>query len=138
MMDPPHLRLSLARSEGRELRKYQSYDPMMNFLLKIAGAGSPSCQARSRRSWSGARSDDNLEAGVEVDVYAGASIKRKAGILKSDAKAWAHLLTHRYRNPFCESCAKDEAFQIRTRSVPTTSQGVRRRDHIRRTNKVKN
>ena len=50
--------------------------------------------------------EDDPDAGIEVDVYEGSSIKRKVGVLKRDANSIAHLLTHRYRNPFCESCVK--------------------------------
>ena len=50
--------------------------------------------------------EDDPDAGIEVDVYEGSSIKRKVGVLKKDANSIAHLLTHRYRNPFCESCVK--------------------------------
>ena len=49
--------------------------------------------------------EDDPDAGIEVDVYEGSSIKRKVGVLKKDANSIAHLLTHRYRNiryPFCE------------------------------------
>ena len=38
--------------------------------------------------------EDDPDAGIEVDVYEGSSIKRKAGVLKSDANS-IHLLTHR-------------------------------------------
>ena len=53
--------------------------------------------------------EDDPDAGIEVDVYEGSSIKRKVGVLKRDANSIAHLLTHSYRNPFhpfCESCVK--------------------------------
>ena len=50
--------------------------------------------------------EDDPDAGIEFDVYEGSSIKRKVGVLKKDANSIAHLLTHRYRNPFCESCVK--------------------------------
>ena len=49
--------------------------------------------------------EDDPDAGMEVDVYEGSWIKRKVGVLKKDDSI-AHLLTHRYRNPFCESCVK--------------------------------
>ena len=42
--------------------------------------------------------EDDPDAGIEVDVYEGSSIKRKVGVLKRDADSIAHLLTHRYRN----------------------------------------
>ena len=38
--------------------------------------------------------EDDPDAGIEVDVYEGSSIKRKVGVLKRDANSIAHLLTH--------------------------------------------
>ena len=61
-------------------------------------------------------SEADPDAGIEVDVYEGSSIKRKVGILKRDANSVAHLLTHRYRNPFCESCVKAKMRHFRSRT----------------------
>ena len=60
--------------------------------------------------------EDDPDAGIEVDVYEGSSIKRKVGVLKRDADSIAHLLTHRYRNPFCESCVKAKMRHFRSRT----------------------
>ena len=60
--------------------------------------------------------EDDPDAGIEVDVYEGSSIKRKVGVLKRDANSVAHLLTHRYRNPFCESCVKAKMRHFRSRT----------------------
>ena len=60
--------------------------------------------------------EDDPDAGIEVDVYKGSSIKRKVGVLKKDANSIAHLLTHRYRNPFCESCVKAKMRHFRSRT----------------------
>ena len=49
-------------------------------------------------------------------MYEGSSIKRKVGVLKKDANSIAHLLTHRYRNPFCESCVKAKMRHFRSRT----------------------
>ena len=49
-------------------------------------------------------------------MYEGSSIKRKVGVLKRDANSIAHLLTHRYRNPFCESCVKAKMRHFRSRT----------------------
>ena len=51
-----------------------------------------------------------------IDVYEGSSIKRKVGVLKRDANSVAHLLTHRYRNPFCESCVQAKMRHFRSRT----------------------
>ena len=37
-------------------------------------------------------------------------------VLKKDADSIAHLLTHRYRNPFCESCVKAKLRHFRSRT----------------------
>ena len=50
--------------------------------------------------------DADPEAGVEVDIYEGASTKKRISTLKDDANTLTHLLTHRYRNPLCEPCVK--------------------------------
>ena len=64
--------------------------------------------------------DADPEAGIEVDIYEGASMKKRIGTLKDDAKNDAntltHLLTHRYRNPFCESCVKAKMRHFRSKS----------------------
>ena len=39
-----------------------------------------------------------------------------SGVLKRDANSVAHLLSHRYRNPFCESCVKAKMRHFRSRT----------------------
>ena len=60
--------------------------------------------------------DADPEAGIEVDIYEGASIKKRIGTLKDDANTLTHLLTHRYRKPFCESCVKAKMRHFRSKS----------------------
>ena len=62
--------------------------------------------------------DDDVdpEAGVEVDIYEGASIKKRIGTLKDDANTLTHLLTHGYRNLFCESRVKAKMRHFRSKS----------------------
>ena len=60
--------------------------------------------------------DADHEAGIEVDIYEGASVKKRTGTLKDDANTLTHLLTHRYRNPFCESCMKAKMTHFRSKS----------------------
>ena len=70
-------------------------------------------EARGR----GCEGDDaDREAGIEVDIYEGASINKRIGTLKDDANTLTHLLTHRYRNPFCESCVKAKMRRFRSKS----------------------
>ena len=59
---------------------------------------------------------DEDDPDAEVDVCEGSSIKRKVGVLKRDANSVAHLLPHRYRNPFCESCVKAKMRHFRSRT----------------------
>ena len=60
--------------------------------------------------------DADPEAGIEVDIYEGASIKKRIGTLKDDANTLTHLLTHRYRNQFSESCVKAKMRHFRCKS----------------------
>ena len=60
--------------------------------------------------------DADPEAGIEVDIYEGASKKKRIGTLKDDANTLTHLLTHRCRNPFCESCVKAKMRHFRSKS----------------------
>ena len=60
--------------------------------------------------------DADPEAGIEVDNYEGASIKKRIGTLKDDTNTLTHVLTHRYRNPLCESCVKAKMRHFRSKS----------------------
>ena len=60
--------------------------------------------------------DADPEAGIEVDICEGASIKKRISTLKGDANTLTHLLPHRYRNPFCESCVKAKMRHFRSKS----------------------
>ena len=60
--------------------------------------------------------DADPEAGIEVDIYEGAPIEKRIGTLKDDANTLTHVLTHRYRNPFCESCVKAKMRHFRSKS----------------------
>ena len=53
--------------------------------------------------------DADPEAGIEFDI------KKRIGTLKDDANSLTHLLTHRYRNPFCESCVKAKMRHFRSK-----------------------
>ena len=55
--------------------------------------------------------DDGL---IEVDVHEGEQRMAKPGVLKAEAKTIAHLLTHRYRNPYCQSCVRAKMKHFRT------------------------
>ena len=51
---------------------------------------------------------------IEVDVHEGEQRMAKPGALKAEAKTISHLLTHRYRNPFCQSCVRAKMKHFRT------------------------
>ena len=55
--------------------------------------------------------DDGM---IEVDVHEGEQRMAKPGVLKAEAKTISHLLTHRYRNPFCQSCVRAKMKHFRT------------------------
>ena len=59
--------------------------------------------------------DADPEAGIEVDIYEGASIKKRIGTLKDDANTLTRLLTHRYRNTFSELCVKAKMRHFRSK-----------------------
>ena len=45
--------------------------------------------------------DDDV---IDVDEEDGGVRLSKRGTLKNEARSKLHLLTHRYKNPYCESC----------------------------------
>ena len=51
---------------------------------------------------------------IEVDVYEGEQRMAKPGALKAEAKTISHLLTHRNRNPYCQSCVRAKMKHFRT------------------------
>ena len=58
---------------------------------------------------------DHDEDEVEVDDGEGIARKAKVGTLKAEAKTLSHLCTHRYRNPYCESCIRAKMRRLKTR-----------------------
>ena len=61
--------------------------------------------------------DDADPEGIEVDIYEGASMKKRIGTSKDDANTLTHLLTHRYRPIMREG--EDEAFQVQVWCIST-------------------
>ena len=51
---------------------------------------------------------------LEVDVVDGASRMVRRGTLKAEARTIQHLLTHRYKNPYCESCIRAKMRDYKT------------------------
>ena len=51
-----------------------------------------------------AREDDDDV--IDVDEEDGGVRLSKRGTLKNEARSKLHLLTHRYKNPYCESCVR--------------------------------
>ena len=62
----------------------------------------------------GEEDEDEGEGVIEVDVHEGEPRMAKPGALKAEAKTMAHLLTHRYRNPYCQSCVRAKMKHFRT------------------------
>eukprot|EP00439_Symbiodinium_sp_Y106_P065650 s1162_g10.t1 len=59
--------------------------------------------------------DDDDEKEIEVEGEGAPAKKAKIGTLKAEASTLAHLCTHRYRNPYCESCIRAKMKHFRTR-----------------------
>ena len=57
--------------------------------------------------------DDERE--IEVEGEGVPARKAKVGTLKAEANTLAHLCTHRYRNPYCESCIRAKMKHFRTK-----------------------
>ena len=62
----------------------------------------------------GGEDEDEGEGVIEVDVHEGEPRLAKPGALKAEAKTMSHLLTHRYRNPYCQSCVRAKMKHFRT------------------------
>ena len=58
---------------------------------------------------------DDPEGLIEVEVERGESRYAKPGTLKREAKTLDHLMTHRYSNPFCDSCIRAKMRHFQTR-----------------------
>ena len=58
---------------------------------------------------------DDPEGMIEVDVERGESRYAKPGTLKREAKTLDHLMTHRYSNPYCNSCMRAKMRHFKTR-----------------------
>ena len=59
-------------------------------------------------------SDDEDDGGLEVDVVDGIPRLAKPGVLKNEAKSILHLLTHRYKNPYCKACVRAKMKHFKT------------------------
>ena len=55
------------------------------------------------------------EDDIEVDVVEGESRVAKRGTLKREANSLHHKLTHRYKNPYCDSCIRAKMKHFKTR-----------------------
>ena len=49
---------------------------------------------------------EDAAEGDEIDVVEGESRVAKRGTLKREANSLNHKLTHRYKNPYCDSCIR--------------------------------
>ena len=55
------------------------------------------------------------EDDIEIDVVEGESRVAKRGTLKREANGLNHKLTHRYKNPYCDSCIRAKMKHFKTR-----------------------
>ena len=58
--------------------------------------------------------DEDEEGLLEVDVVDGETRLSKPGVLKNEAKSVLHLMTHRYKNPYCKSCVRAKMKHYKT------------------------
>ena len=58
--------------------------------------------------------DDADDRDLEVDVVGGSSRMVRRGTLKAEAKTIQRLLTHRYKNPYCELCIRAKKRHFKT------------------------
>ena len=49
---------------------------------------------------------DDDDDDIDVDAENGAPNLRRRGTLKNEADKLEHILTHRYKNPSCDSCVR--------------------------------
>ena len=72
------------------------------------------------------------EDDIEVDVVEGEPRVAKRGTLKREANSLNHKLTHRYKNPYCDSCirAKMKHFKTRRGAYKRKLKKVRRPHHL--------
>ena len=73
-----------------------------------------------------AKPDDDIGE-LEIDVIDGVPRLAKPGSLKGEASTLAHILTHRYKNPYCEACVRAKMKHRKTKkgSVQPTTQEIR-------------
>ena len=57
---------------------------------------------------------EDEEGLLEVDVVDGEARLSKPGVLKNEAKSILHLMTHRYKNPYCKSCVRAKMKHYKT------------------------
>ena len=62
-----------------------------------------------------ARPHEDHDGVIEVDVEHGTPRYAKPGSLKREAKTLDHLMTHRYSNPYCNSCIRAKMRHFKTR-----------------------
>ena len=62
-----------------------------------------------------ARPDEDHDGLIEVDVNHGTPRYAKPGSLKREAKTLDHLMTHRYSNPYGDSCIRAKMRHFKTR-----------------------
>ena len=90
---------------------------LLNGKVVIADAPAVAGEEDEGGDAGGVEAVDEAEEGdgvIEVDVHEGEQRMAKPGALKAEAKTISHLLTHRYRNPYCQSCVRAKMKHFRT------------------------
>eukprot|EP00435_Cladocopium_sp_Y103_P026728 s1948_g6.t1 len=61
------------------------------------------------------RRGEEDEDDIEIDVIEGESRVAKRGTLKREAQSLEHKLTHKHKNPYCDSCVRAKMKHFKTR-----------------------
>lgn len=111
----------LIPGEGSQPRDDQLASDIYNLLNNrnvVADAPSVAGEEDERGDGDAVEAVDDEEEGdgvIEVDVHEGEQRMAKPGALKAEAKTISHLLTHRYRNPYWQSCVRAKMKHFRTK-----------------------
>ena len=77
--------------------------------------------------------EEDDEDDIDVDDPDGGVRLSKRGTLKHEARTLEHLLTHRYKNPYCNSCVRAKMKHHKTYRGAFSSKAhkIRRPHHLR-------
>ena len=62
----------------------------------------------------GKEEEEGEDYDIEVGMERGIGVRRKKGTLKAEANTLEHMITHRYANPYCDSCIRAKMRRFKT------------------------